>query len=50
MSALNMLKLSLEIGAVLGCVFAFIFANTIEYWIDIKKYGKEAADEIRKRW
>lgn len=50
MSAWDILKLSLVIGAGLGCVFAFIYVNTIEYWIDIKKHGKETADEIRKRW
>ena len=50
MSTWDILKLSLVIGAGLGYVFAIIYANTIEYWIDIKKYGKETADEIRKRW
>lgn len=47
---LVLIKLLLVIGAGLGFVFTVIYVNTIEYWLDIKKYGRETADEIRRRW
>lgn len=40
----------LLIGAVFGAFVGIIYANTIDYWHDVKKYGKVTADAIRKRY
>lgn len=44
------MEIALAIGGALGAVFSVIYVNTVEYWKDIKRYGKEEADKIRKRW
>lgn len=39
-------------AVIIGIAFilAFIYVNTIGYLLEIKKYGKEEADAIRRRW
>lgn len=50
MNGIDIIKI-LYVGTLgIGFVIGVIVANTVDYWIDIKKYGKEEADEIRKRW